>query len=80
MLPTKKNSSGGFLQKQKVEAERLGRKAALSGIVTISGTALLTLGWGWWTFGILAGVAGLTFTGLRAWEWIQYRAKWGLKF
>jgi hypothetical protein len=79
MLPAKQ-SKGGILHRQKAEAQRLGQRTMVSAAGTVAGTALLTVGFGWWTLGPLLGIAGLGYTGVQAWRWIQYRAKWGLKF
>lgn len=79
MLPAKRNQSGGPLHRQKAEAQKLGNHAMLAGAGTVAGTGLL------WLVGVpflptLAFIGGAGYTGYRAYEWIKYRAKWGLRF
>ena len=59
------------LKKQKKTATRKGYIALAGAVIT----PLL-----WWKLSWIAGAAGLGATAFLAFDWIRYRARWGLKF
>ena len=77
LIPKKKHH--GFLSNKKEEADRLGRRAALTGVATVAGATVVGLFISP-TLAVLGGLAGTAYAGKQAWEWIQFRAKWGLRF
>ena len=69
--------STGPLQRQRDEAKSMGVKAAAWGAGSTLFALLAVAAWPWFAIPALAGYA---ITGVKAFDWLKYRGKWGLKF